>query len=114
MYSVGYREAVLDYYDNGHTYRETCSEFQINSATLSSWIKRKKEIGSPKANYRGTEPKIDREKLKKYVDKHPDAYQREIAEVFNCSQSTIGYNLKKLGYTFKKKPSDIKSKTPQK
>ena len=67
MYSVGYREAVLDYYDNGHTYRETCSEFQINSATLSSWIKRKKEFGSPKANYCGTEPKIDREKLKKYV-----------------------------------------------
>lgn len=110
MYSVGYRQAVLDFYNNGHTYRETCCEFQINSATLSSWIKRKEEIGSPEANYHGRKPKIDREELKKYVDEHPDAYQYEVAEEFGCSQSTIGYNLKKIGYTCKKKPFDIKNK----
>ena len=114
VYSVGYREAVLDYLDNGHTYREACKEFKINCATLCNWVKRKRELDSLEANYQGRKSIINLEELKKYVDANPDAYQYEIAEEFHCAQSTICYNLNKLGYTFKKKPSDIKSKMPQK
>ena len=114
MYSVGYREAVLEYLDNGHTYREACKEFKINCATLCNWVKRKRALNSLEANYQGRKSIINLEELKKYVDANPDAYQYEIAEEFHCAQSTICYNLNKLGYTFKKKPSDIKSKTSQK
>ena len=84
-------------------------------ATLCKYgFKRKRELDSLEANYQGRKSIINLEELKKYVDANPDAYQYEIAEEFHCAQSTICYNLNKLGYTFKKKPTDIKSKTPQK
>ena len=67
VYSVGYREAVLEYLDNGHTYREACKEFKINCATLCNWVKRKRELDSLEANYHGRKYIINLEELKKYV-----------------------------------------------
>ena len=46
--------------------------------------------------------KIDPEKLRAYVEEHPDAYQREMAEEFNCSNTAIQKALKRLGITRKK------------
>ena len=63
MYSVGYRQAVLDYLDNGHTYREACKEFKINCATLCNWVKRKRELDSLEANYQGRKSIIDLEEI---------------------------------------------------
>jgi len=39
-------------------------------------------------------PKIDLEKLKTYLAEHPDAYQKEMAQEFGCSESGIRYVLK--------------------
>ena len=110
MYAVGFREAVLKYYDNNHTYKDTCRNFHISPVTLRDWLKRR-EAGSLEANYRGTQPKLDRAALKRYVDGHPDAYQHEMAEALGCSQSCICYNLKKIGYTCKKKTSAMPNRT---
>ena len=104
MYSTGFREAVLKYYDGGHKYKETCEAFGISQATLFEWLKLREETGSLKSRHHGTKPKIDRATLKKYVDEHPDAFQREIAEEFGCSRTCICQNLKKIGYTLKKRP----------
>ena len=46
--------------------------------------------------------KIDPEKLRVYISKHPDAYQKEIAEIFECSAETIRKAMKCLGITRKK------------
>ena len=46
--------------------------------------------------------KIDPEKLRAYVEEHPDAYQRETAEEFDCSVTAIQKALKRLGITRKK------------
>ena len=112
MYETGFREAVIKFYNNGHTYRDTCKEFNISQATLRSWIKLQAETGSLKSRYHGTSPTIDRAEVKEFVDIHPDAYQREIAEHCGCSQSCISRILKALGYTFKKKTSGTQNKTP--
>ena len=111
MYAVGYREAVLDFYYNNHTYRETSEAFDISQATLAGWIKKQRETGSLNPCYRGSEPKIDREALRQYMDEHPDAYQYEVAEVFGCSQSCICHNLQKIGYTLKKKTTVTQNRT---
>ena len=102
MYSIGYQEAVLKYYHSGHSYRETCDTFDICMQTLSNWLKKEK-TGSLAGNYHGTKPKIDRDALKAYIDEHPDAYQRELAEEFGFSQPCICYNLQKIGYSLKKR-----------
>ena len=46
--------------------------------------------------------KIAPEKLKAYVEEHPDEYQREMAEEFDCSVTAIQKALKRLGITRKK------------
>ncbi|MDR0679899.1 MAG: transposase [Puniceicoccales bacterium] len=46
--------------------------------------------------------KLDPEKLVKYVEEHPDAYQREMASEFKVSKSCIGKVLRKLKITVKK------------
>ena len=106
MHSLEFRKAALKYYHKAHSYMKTCEAFEISQSTLHEWIKRE-GTGCLESRCHGTSPKIDREKLREYVDEHPDAYQREIAEVFGCSQPTICYNLKVLGYTLKKRPAGM-------
>ncbi|MDR0679703.1 MAG: transposase, partial [Puniceicoccales bacterium] len=43
--------------------------------------------------------KLDSEKLVKYVEEHPDVYQREMASEFKVSKSCIGKALRKLKIT---------------
>jgi len=54
--------------------------------------------------------KINPDKLKDYVAQHPDAYQKEMAREFGCSQSAIQKALKRLKITRKKKQRDTKSR----
>ena len=51
--------------------------------------------------------KIDPEKLKAYVEEHPDAYQWELAEVFGCSESGIRDALRHHKITRKKRQHGI-------
>ena len=46
--------------------------------------------------------KIIAEKLVEYVQEHPDAYLKEIAEVFGCCPSSVLKRLRKLGIMRKK------------
>jgi hypothetical protein len=58
--------------------------------------------------------KLDPEKLVKYVEEQPNAYQREMASEFKVSTSCIGKVLRKLEITVKKRPGPIKNKRPSK
>jgi len=46
--------------------------------------------------------KINPDKLRACVAQHPDAYQKEIAQEFGCSQSAAHKALKRLKITQKK------------
>jgi hypothetical protein len=46
--------------------------------------------------------KLDPEKLAKYVEEQPNAYQREMASEFKVSTSCIGKVMRKLKITVKK------------
>ena len=49
--------------------------------------------------------KIDREKLRQAVAEKPDAYLRELAEQFACTEQAVFYMLRKLDITLKENPS---------
>jgi transposase len=51
----------------------------------------------------GRPSKIDVDKLKQAVAEKPDAYLRELSELFNCSAVAVHKALKKLGITYKKR-----------
>lgn len=57
--------------------------------------------------------KIDPEKLKKYVEEHPDDTQEEMAKEFNCCNQSISKALKRHRIT-RKKTVTYKEQKPEK
>ena len=82
-YDIKYRERVIEYMNEGYTQKETAATFKVSTSTLWEWKSQLNETGtlSPKKR-KGTWRKIDPDKLRKYVEEHPDSYQHEIATAF--------------------------------
>ena len=105
-YSNDLRERVLSYYDANHKQEETSERFEISRATLNLWLKLRRDTGS--AYYEPStkvsrKRKLDAEALKVYIEAHPDAYLREIAEVFDVSISAVWYACERHKITRKKR-----------
>ena len=75
---------------------------------MNRWWQRYKKEGhvNPRMNL-GRKAKIDKAELKKYVDAHPDSRLYDISLKFMVSVNAIHRSLKKLGYSYKKKPSPM-------
>jgi transposase len=103
-YSEDFRRAAVAYKDSGHTFAELKNVFGISNKTYTDWKLIFEETGSfAKREVERKPKKIDLERLKKAVEERPDAYLRELAEPFNCSQQSIFRALKKLKITLKKR-----------
>lgn len=110
-YSEDFRKRVNEYLDEGHTWSEAQKAFKISTTAISRWRKKYKETGEVKdAAPRRTFKKLDPEKLKDYVEEHPDAYLKEIGAEFSCSGTAVSKALKRLGITRKKRRNGIASK----
>jgi len=102
-YDSVFRRRALDYWADGHTKKETALVFKVNPDTLQKWKKQYKETGNLESKTRReTWRKIDPERLQAYVTEHPDAYLKEIATEFNCSDMAILKALRRLKITRKK------------
>jgi len=96
------RELAVKYRET-HTGKETCEAFEISASALKSWRKRHKEGGSLENKVLNRkEKKINPEKLRQDVREHPDDFNGERAQRFNCSAEAIRLALKKHGITKKK------------
>jgi transposase len=105
-YDTKYRVRALEYWSAGHSKTETASVFKVNPSTLQRWKSRFNETGTLTPTKRKeTWRKVDPENLKEYIRQHPDAYLKEIAEVFSCSDTAIQKALKRLQITRKKNHS---------
>jgi len=92
------------------TFTKTSSRFDISIRTLFRWHKK----SEPCTTTSKTATKIDMQELEKAVNKTPDIYQYELAELFNVSQSCIFYALRRLGMTNKKNTKSPQSMQSQK
>ena len=89
--------------------------FKVAIITIRKWEKQLREEGNlNKHAVKRPFRKIDPEKLREHVKSRPDDYLREIAEVFNCSESAIRKALKKLKITRKKRLRDTVNRIPYK
>ena len=103
-YSIDYRTRVLEYMDEGHTYKEAYNTFKIYPSTITDWRKMQAEKGTLMPQYRETRKrKIDIEKLEQALERKPDASLAELANPFDCTEQAIFYALKKVKITVKKK-----------
>ena len=93
----------MEYWQAGHTKKETAKVFKVGTTTLAAWKSKLKENGSLKPKKRReTWRKIEPKRLAEYVGQHPDAYLKEIAEEFNCTDVAIVLALRRLKITRKK------------
>jgi transposase len=96
-YNNKFRERAVEYRLEGHTIAATGDIFKIGTTTLKKWVKdyKKTEDLSEKPSGRRVK-KICPQKLGEYLRENPDAYQRDIAEVFGCSQSAVSQAMRKM------------------
>ena len=114
-YDRDLRLRAIKYTEEGHTLTQTARVFKVNISTIIAWKRRYEATGDVKTKVRcPVNKKIIPEKLIKYVEEHPDAYLKEIAEVFGCHPSSVLKRLRKLGITRKKRAHFTKNKTPNK
>ena len=102
-YDIKYRRRAIEYWNDGHSKKETAEVFKVSATTLQKWKSQLKETGTlaPKGR-RETWRKINPEELKQYNNEHPDAYLKEIAEEFGCSDTAIRKAFKRLKISRKK------------
>lgn len=114
-YSTDLRTKALDYIEKGGSKEEASRIFGVTIRTLFNWIKRKK-IGclAPSKRKERKPHKIENERLKAYVQEHPDAYLREIAQSLGAAVTTVFYACKRLKINLKKRPHSIKSEMRKK
>ena len=103
-YSEDYRKRTIEYRGEGHTLKETHKAFKVSISTIRTWEKQWEEKGSLAPAPVVRKPKkIEPEKLKIYVQEHPDAYPKEIAKEFGCCETAIRKAFDRLRITRKKR-----------
>lgn len=111
-YPTQYRKRTIEYRMEGHTLEKTSQTFKVSIPTIREWEKQYKDTGDlNKKPQKRSHKKLDPEKLNAYLNKHPDAYQSEVAEAFGCTDTAIRKAYKRLGITRKKRQNAIGSKT---
>jgi transposase len=76
--------------------------FEIPSVTYYDWEEKLDNGYYDTKTIRERKRKIDKDELKRKVAEKPDAYLRELAEKYGCTESAVFYALKKLNITRKK------------
>jgi len=104
-YSTDLRKKVISFLEAGNTQKATSIIFKLNPKTVSTWYSRYKNEGHYLPRKRlGARSKIEKNKFSTYVTKHPNATSADIGKAFGLSASGARYWLRKLGYSYKKKP----------
>jgi len=102
-YSLDLRKKAIKYVESGGSQTSAANIFGVSSRTIWNWIQRKKQGKLEPKKYEASPRKIDDEQLKQLIKKRPDAYLKEIAEVFDVDPSAVFYAFKRLKITLKKR-----------
>lgn len=107
-YSEDLRKRVIEYLREGGNYKEASKRYKISISALGRWYRRYKQEGTYQARRRvGGKIKIDLVRLENYVLTTPDTKLKELSKEFNVSTFTVSHWLRRLGFSYKKKPSPM-------
>ncbi len=113
-YSYDLRTKVIEAIElDGLKKSEVSELFHLSRNTINLWLRRKQETGDYQAQK--TTPKKSNQKIKdwqlfrEFVHTYGDKTQPEMAQLWpeEISERTISRGLKKIGFTRKKKLTDI-------
>ena len=94
-YSTDFKQGALDYIKEEHSHVEAAKVFDVGVRTLFTWKKKLREQGHLERKKR----KIPLEKLKTFIEAHPDAFLQEIAAHFDCAVPSVWVDLKQIKVT---------------
>ncbi|WP_425364376.1 IS630 transposase-related protein [Candidatus Tisiphia endosymbiont of Mystacides longicornis] len=107
-YSQDLREKVINYIEKGNSQESAARIFAIHKNTISRWNVRRRKEGTVLARARlGFKSKIDKKALEYFVTNNPNSKLQEIGKNFGITGSQVANILKKLGFSYKKKPLAI-------
>lgn len=114
-YSYDLRQKVIKAIElDGWKKSEVAELFQISRNTINLWLKRKQETGDYQAlsnRPNCIKAKItDWQAFQEFAQRHGDKTQAQMAQLWDetISPRTISRGLKKIGFTRKKKTTDMK------
>jgi len=106
-YSVDFRRKVIAFVKNGGSQNEAARRFDISLWCVRNWLAREdlqpRQKGVPRRR------KLDKEALRTHVQNNPDALLRERAAHFGIHVSSMGWAMKNLKLTHKKRRSNTKN-----
>jgi transposase len=104
-YSNDLRQKVVEYLKEGNSYDKASRLFKISASAISRWYRKFKKEGNFLPKKRGgSERKIDLERLEEFVKENENTTLKKAAQEFDVSIFTISFWLRKLGFSYKKKP----------
>lgn len=107
-YSEDFRKRVLEYMREGHTQAETQEVFKVGRTTIKEWEKLLSETGGLKPRELHRKARVyESEKLRAYIEKHPQATLAEIAKEFGGSIPGAADALKREKISLKKRHRHI-------
>ena len=107
-HSSDLRTRVLQFIENGGSKTEAAKRFKVGRTAIYRWLNDPDPLTPGKPG--PTKPRLlDPTALAEHVKVHPDQTLKERAAHFGVSPACVGYGLKRLGYTRKKKRLDIRS-----
>src|SRR5213076_2660648 len=101
-YGVELRERVVNFINSGGTKMEAAKRFQVARRTVYNYLSMSQR-GSlqPKKSW-GRWRKLNPQKLRTHVKKHPDATLKDLQRALGVSHNAIWIRLRQLGITLKK------------
>lgn len=105
-YDEQYRAKAVAFKQAGYTFKELKETFGVCNRAYYDWLAlyEKHGVYCPKTEKCTRKCKIVTEELKQAVERKPDAYLHELAELFDCTPSAVYHALKKLNISYKKSP----------
>ena len=104
-YSLDLRKKVIEYIESGGSQKSAVNIFKLNPSTISRWWLRYKTEGHYKPRVRtGKKPNVTRLELQRYIAANPNFNTNQMGKYFGMSNVGALYWLRKLGYSYKKKP----------
>ena len=105
-YSEDFRKKVITYVERGNSCDKASKKFEIASNTVRNWYKRYKLEGNYLAKkVGGKKGRVTSEEIARYVASNADFILSEMGEHFGMSAAGALYWLRKLGYSYKNKPT---------
>lgn len=107
-YSQDFRKKVIGYVNRGNSCQSASIKFEIASNTVRNWYKRYKSEGNYLSRkVGGKKGRISEQEVASYVQDNPNFILSEMGKTFGMSAVGALYWLRKLGYSYKKKPLPI-------